>query len=210
MNETALEETLRGITAIAAPLIVAVLGMIVLILDLGHGPEAINRRRFLPTISIVGLVMAAVAAFGSSSSGATDVYQLMAQSGQQTISYFGHGMVADKFGTLFSVALCIVAALAIGMSDRYLEERGLNHGEFYALMLFSTAGGMIMAQASDLVNVFLGLEVLSVSLYILSGFARRDRRSEESAVKYFLLGGIRLRLFAVWYGSCLRCGRACD
>src|SRR5439155_545068 len=70
---------------------------------------------------------------------------------------------------------------------------------------FSTSGAMLMALAYDLVNVFVGLEVLSVSLYILSGFLRRDRRSEESAVKYFLLGsfasGFLLYGTALIYGS---------
>ncbi len=195
-----MNETFEGIRAIAAPLITAVLGMIVLMMDLGEGAEAARRRQSLPTISIVGLIMTGlVALVGSTAS------QMMALSGQESNAFFGHGMVADGFGGLFCIVLCIVAAFAIGMSGRYLEERGINHGEFYALILFSTSGGMLMAQANDLINVFLGLEVLSVALYILSGFARRDRRSEESAAKYFLLGafasGFLLYGTALIYGA---------
>ncbi|MDX1931537.1 MAG: NADH-quinone oxidoreductase subunit N [Capsulimonadales bacterium] len=195
-----MNETLDGIKAIAAPLITMVLGMIVLMMDLGSGPEAVRRRRSLPTISIVGLVMTGIVALVSNVG-----RQLMVQPGQEAAAFFGRGMVADVFGSVFCVVLCIVAGLAIAMSDRYLEERGINHGEFYALVLFSTAGAMLMAQANDLVNVFVGLEVLSVALYILCGFARRDRRSEESAVKYFLLGsfasGFLLFGTALIYGA---------
>jgi NADH-quinone oxidoreductase subunit N len=173
------------------------MGMIVLLLDLGTG-HALARRRLIYLVSIGGVVAAALLAIAN-------VAVPNAPAGVIPVTCFGGGMIADKMGSLFCIVLCIVAGLAITMSDRYLEEKGLNCGEYYALILFSTSGAMLMALAYDLVNVFVGLEILSVALYILCGFARRDRRSEESAVKYFLLGsfasGFLLYGIALIYGT---------
>jgi len=190
---------LEGIRALSAPIIVTVLGILALILDLGDGSRTRAQRRLIYLLSIAGLLIAAL--FAVASIGVPD-----AEPGiTTTAASFGGGMVADRTGGMLSVILCLVAGLAITMSDRYLEEKHLEQGEFYALILFATAGAMIMAMAFDLVNVFVGLEVLSVSLYILSGFVRRDRRSEESAVKYFLLGafasGFLLYGTALVYGA---------
>ncbi len=87
----------------------------------------------------------------------------------------------------------------------YLENKRLNLGEYYALVLFSTSGAMLMASASDLIVLFVGIEILSVALYVLSGFARTEERSEEAALKYFLLGafaaGFLLYGIALIYGG---------
>jgi NADH-quinone oxidoreductase subunit N len=180
-----------------APIMITVVGMLVLLMDVGTG--AGGRRRLLPLLSIVSLIGASVLALAAGYPSTT------APAGQQALTAFAGGMVSDRLGAFFTVVLCLAAALAIGMSGRYLEERHLKSGEFYALILFSAAGGMFMALAYDLVNIFVGLEVLSVALYILSGFARRERRSEESAVKYFLLGafasGFLLYGMALIYGA---------
>jgi NADH-quinone oxidoreductase subunit N len=189
--------TLTDIQNLIAPILVTVVGMLVLLMDVGTGAE--GRRRLLPLLSIVSLIGAAALALVAGYPSTT------APAGQQAITSFAGGMVSDRLGAFFTVVMCLAAALAIGMSSRYLEERHLKSGEFYALILFSAAGGMFMALAYDLVNVFVGLEVLSVALYILSGFARRERRSEESAVKYFLLGafasGFLLYGMALIYGA---------
>ena len=182
--------TLDAVKALGAPLFIILLGMVVLLLDLGEGAGGVRRRRLLSPVSILGLIGAAVIA--ARNSGLSD-------------TFFGGGMIADNFAALFAIVLCLVAALAILMSDGYLAERGMQQGEYYALILFATSGAMLMAQSHDLVNVFVGLEVLSVALYILSGFARRERKSEESAVKYFLLGafasGFLLYGTALVYGA---------
>jgi NADH-quinone oxidoreductase subunit N len=190
MNQTVFD----GIRVALAPIVVTVLGMLVLLLDLGGGTAA-HRRKLLYAVSLCGLVLAAFVAAGG----------LMMTSNGVFITEFGGGIKADSMSSLLCIILCLVAGLAVSMSDRYLEERRLDQGEYYALILFSTAGAMLMALANDLVNVFVGLEVLSVALYILSGFTRRDRRSEESAVKYFLLGaftsGFLLYGTALIYGA---------
>ena len=195
MNVTT--STMESTRALGAPLFTILLGVIVLLLDLGRSDVA--RRRLLPLVSIVGLLGAGLMAWSSASGSGTSM------TGSDIGSYFGGGAIIDPLGGLFCLVLTLVAAFAIGMAPGYLEEKGLNQGEFYALILFSTSGAMLMALANDLVNVFVGLEVLSVALYILSGFARRERRSEESAVKYFLLGafasGFLLYGIALIYGS---------
>ena len=70
----------------------------------------------------------------------------------------------------------------------YLEIEHENHGEFYALMLFSVVGMMCMAAGYDIVLLFIGLELMAISTYVLVGFLRRDKRSNEAALKYLLLG----------------------
>ena len=93
------------------------------------------------------------------------------------------------------------AAIAILMSVRYLEIEHENHGEFYALMLFSVVGMMCMAAGFDIVLLFIGLELMAISTYVLVGFLRRDRRSNEAALKYLLLGAFSSGIFA--YGLSL-------
>ena len=87
------------------------------------------------------------------------------------------------------------------MSVRYLEIEQENHGEFYALMLFSVVGMMCMAAGYDIVLLFIGLELMAISTYVLVGFLRRDKRSNEAALKYLLLGAFSSGIFA--YGLSL-------
>jgi NADH-quinone oxidoreductase subunit N len=107
--------------------------------------------------------------------------------GEQTASL--NGMVlTDNFVIFFNLVFCVIAGLSLLLSVRYIREMGVNYGEYYALILFSTLGMMVMAAAGDLLMVFLGMELLSIPIYILAGFLKRDARSNESALKYFLLG----------------------
>lgn len=117
------------------------------------------------------------------------------------VAGFDGTVSADHFAILFQGLLLIVAALGVLLSQRYLEEKRINHGEYYALMLFSTSGAMLMAAARELILIFIGLEILSIALYVLSGFARTEERSEEAAVKYFLLGAFSSGFFL--YGIAL-------
>jgi NADH-quinone oxidoreductase subunit N len=93
------------------------------------------------------------------------------------------------------------AALAILMSVRYLEIEHEHHGEFYALILFSVIGMMCMASGYDIVLIFIGLELMAISTYVLVGFLRGDRRSNEASLKYLLLGAFSSGIFA--YGLSL-------
>src|SRR3979409_2781821 len=87
------------------------------------------------------------------------------------------------------------------MSVRYMEIEQENHGEYYALMLLSVVGMMCMAAGFDIVLIFIGLELMAISSYVLVGFLRRDRRSNEAALKYVLLGAFSSGIFA--YGLSL-------
>jgi NADH-quinone oxidoreductase subunit N len=117
---------------------------------------------------------------------------------------FAGSVVLDNFATYFSMTCIIAAALTILMSDNYLKREGYPVGEYYPLILFTTAGAMWMASGTDLMTIFLGLEVLSVSLYILAGFFRGQTRSNEAGLKYFFLGafstGFLLYGVALLYG----------
>ncbi|NOY14284.1 MAG: NADH-quinone oxidoreductase subunit N [Deltaproteobacteria bacterium] len=117
---------------------------------------------------------------------------------------FAGSVVLDNFATFFSMICLIAAALTILMSDDYLKREGYPVGEYYPLILFTTAGAMWMASGTDLMTIFLGLEVLSVSLYILAGFFRGQAKSNEAGLKYFFLGafstGFLLYGVALLYG----------
>jgi len=100
-----------------------------------------------------------------------------------------NGMLqVDGFGTFFSVLVIGTGLLTVFCAQDYLIREKQENGEFYALLLFSIAGQCIMATANELIILFIGLEISSISSYILAGFLREDRRSNESALKYFLLG----------------------
>ncbi|MRR37393.1 NADH-quinone oxidoreductase subunit N, partial [bacterium] len=100
-----------------------------------------------------------------------------------------NGMVQrDGFSTFLNVLFLGSGLFGIAVAYGYLKRMDLERGEFYTLLLFSITGMMLMAQAADLIVIFLALELLSVPLYVLAAFARPRADSEESGLKYFLLG----------------------
>jgi NADH-quinone oxidoreductase subunit N len=115
-------------------------------------------------------------------------------------------MLVDRFALYFFYLFLAATAIAILVSVKYLETEHENHGEYYALMLLSVAGMMCMAGGLDIVLIFIGLELMAISTYVLVGFLRRDRRSNEAALKYFLLGAFSSGIFA--YGLSLLYGLA--
>jgi NADH-quinone oxidoreductase subunit N len=104
------------------------------------------------------------------------------------LSPFSGMLSADGLAQVGGIVVLAAALLSALMASTYLHARDLDHGEYYVLLLLSASGAMLMASASDLIMVFLGLEVLSFGLYVLAGFDRREARSEEASIKYFLLG----------------------
>lgn len=129
-----------------------------------------------------------------------------------TISQIGRensgfsGMVAlDGFSAFVNALLLVSGLLGVALAYGYIKRMGIERGEYYTLMLFSISGMMLMAQAADLIIVFLALELLSLPLYVLSAFARPKAESEESGLKYFLLGafssGFVLYGIALVYGA---------
>src|SRR5262245_7825247 len=101
---------------------------------------------------------------------------------------FSSLLIVDGFGTLFRVMVIVVGALTVFSSNPFLNREGANSGEYYALVLFSVVGQCVMVTANDLIMLFIGLEISSISSYVLAGFLRDDKRANESALKYFLLG----------------------
>ncbi len=117
---------------------------------------------------------------------------------------FAGAVLFDNFAVFFSMICLVAAGLTILMSDDYLKREGYPVSEYFPLILFTTAGAMWMASGTDLMTIFLGLEVLSVSLYVLAGFFRGQAKSNEAGLKYFFLGafstGFLLYGVALLYG----------
>jgi NADH-quinone oxidoreductase subunit N len=179
---------ITDLLAVVPQFLVAALAMLVLLVDVLL-PKLDQRR--LADISIVGLLVTTLVSLGAQT--------------PTTAPVLGKMLVADGYTTFFNVLFLISAMIGILLSVDYLETEKISHGEFYALVLLSTCGMMIMAAATDLIAVFLGLEVLSIALYILAGYAREKLSSEESALKYFLLGSFASAFFlygiALIYGA---------
>jgi len=104
------------------------------------------------------------------------------------ITAFSGMVVVDGFGAFLSTLFLGTGLVAIALSYGYLKRQGIDRSEYYILMLYSISGMVLMAMAADLIVVFLALELLSIPLYVLAGFARPRPDSEEAALKYFLLG----------------------
>jgi NADH-quinone oxidoreductase subunit N len=168
-------------------LVITGTGLLVLVLDPLMAPE---RRDRLPLLSLGGVVAAAAI--------------VILRWGQPEIA-FGGMLAADGFAAFCNLLFLLVAGLSLLISIAYIRHTGLEHGEYSALLLFSTLGMMIMASSLDLMTIFLGLETLSISLYILAGFLRDQLKSNESALKYLLLGafasGFVLYGIALVYGA---------
>ena len=114
---------------------------------------------------------------------------------------FYNSLLVDRFAIYFWYLFLAGAAIAIVGSVHYLDEEDEHHGEYYALLLLAVVGMMCMAAGIDIVLIFIGLELMAISTYVLVGFLRRDRRSNEAALKYLLLGAFSSGIFA--YGLSL-------
>ncbi len=114
---------------------------------------------------------------------------------------FYNALLVDRFAIYFWYLFLAGAAIAIAGSVHYLDVEDEHHGEYYALLLLSVVGMMCMAAGFDIVLLFIGLELMAISTYVLVGFLRRDRRSNEAALKYLLLGAFSSGIFA--YGLSL-------
>ncbi|MEW6733296.1 MAG: NADH-quinone oxidoreductase subunit N [Acidobacteriota bacterium] len=112
--------------------------------------------------------------------------------------------IVDGFSLVFKVIFLLGAALAIAIAIKYLDIEGEQHGEYYSLILFSTVGMMFMASGYDLLTLYISLELMAISVYILVGYLKRNQKSNEAAMKYFLLGafssGILLYGISLIYG----------
>ena len=100
-----------------------------------------------------------------------------------------NGMYAvDAYSLFFKAVILIAVIFTVLLSGRYLKVEGVPHGEYYSLLIFSAVGMMVMVSARDLIVLYLGLELMALSIYCLVGFLKHDQRSNEAALKYFLFG----------------------
>ena len=152
-------------------IILTVFGIVIMMLE-AVTPEG-SKKSFLGGIAVLGIVLAFVANIGAFTD-AGIAFQNM--------------LIVDGYGTFFRGLVLVVGFLCVLASFNYLEREGAQSGEYYALILFSLVGQCILATSNDLIMVFIGLEISSIATYILAGFLRDDRRNNESALKYFLLG----------------------
>jgi NADH-quinone oxidoreductase subunit N len=154
-------------------LIVGGAGVLVMLVD---AFARAGQRWVTGSLSLAGLLAAAVACIW------------MWMYGADMRADFNGMIVLDELRLSFTLIALLVSALTILISMIWVEGEGLPAGEFHALLLFATSGMMLMASGGDLVIIFLGLEILSISTYVMAGFRRTDLRSNESSLKYFILG----------------------
>ncbi|MCP4425389.1 MAG: NADH-quinone oxidoreductase subunit N [Chloroflexi bacterium] len=181
---------------IAPPVIVAGWGMLMMLIELFISDETQEQwKKMVPGLTMVGLILAFIQAVG-----------LWGFEGGTFILANGHPMiVVDNFATFLNATFLLTGFLTVLLSVDFLRRTGLDRPEFYMLMLFSISGMMLMGMANDLILIFLALELLSIPLYIMSGLAWPRTDSEESAMKYFLLGafssGFLVYGIALTYGA---------
>lgn len=108
---------------------------------------------------------------------------------------FSNLLAVDGFSTFFRILVCAAGMLVVLISSHYLREHGHDSGEYYALILFSVAGQCLMAASNELIMLFIGLECSSIASYVLAGYLRDDKRNNEAALKYFLLGSFASAFF---------------
>ncbi len=183
---TLYQQFMQSMMPILPEAIVIIVGLTVLVFDFFIEKE---RKSLLGWYSLAGITIAAYAS-----------YTLMPMSGV----FFGGTFHFDPFATFFNFVFYIACGLGILVSINYLEVEDIHRGEYYALMLFATSGMMFMASAGDLIILYLGLELMALSIYILAGFMRGSNRSNEAAIKYLILGafssGIMLYGMSLLYG----------
>ena len=157
--------------AALSPLLIVVLGaLIVMLLEVFIGRES---KSYLGYLSLLFLIGCGVVCF---------------LSWDKNYSYFSRTLFLDNLALFLTLVFLVAVAFVILLSLKYISLQEANHGEIYALLLLALSGMMIMASSSNLLVIFLGLEVLSISSYALAGLKRKDEKSGEAALKYFLLG----------------------
>ncbi|MFL5732190.1 MAG: NADH-quinone oxidoreductase subunit N [Chloroflexia bacterium] len=161
-----------NLEVILPEIIITVFAVAVIFLDLFLKGE--QKARILPATSIVGYLAA--------------IGVCLWYYGGYNEEAFGRMVVLDNMGLFFKIVSLLTAIIAVLLSTRFIIERGMALGEYYAVIALATLGMMVTSAAVDLTTIFVGIELMSISVYILTGFARNDRLSNEAAIKYFLLG----------------------
>jgi NADH-quinone oxidoreductase subunit N len=172
----------------AAELFIVAMAMLVLVVDIFFGA---SRRWIVAMLTVITLI------------GAAGILVVTAD-GQTTLT-FSNMFVDDLLSDFLKIMVCIAVIMSLIYGRKYLSDRGLDKGEFYLLVLFATLGMMVMISASHFVTLYIGLELLSLSLYGLVAVDRDSVKSTEAAMKYFVLGamasGLLLYGMSMLYGA---------
>lgn len=145
-----------------------------------------------------------ILAFIGIATSAAVLYTIPMSQGETFYSAGSAMFISDSYSTYFKLIFIINLILTILISLKYIQRQKAEYGEYYSLLLFATAGMMLMASAKDLIILYLGLELMALSTYILAGIKRHDIKSNEAAIKYFLLGAFSSALLL--YGISLLYG----
>lgn len=184
--------TTINLSAIYPEIILALFSLIILMLQSFY---SFQFRNYYGYVSLIGVLSAVAVVFFEPCG-----FEL------RFVEYSFNGMwVVDNYSRFFKLIFLLGTLLTILISIKYLEDEAMQHGEYFALILFATIGMMIMASGAELITIFLGIELMSISLYALTGYTRTRMISNEAALKYFLLGsfatGFLLYGIALLYGS---------
>ena len=174
-----------NLVALAPEIVLVITAILVMLFDM-----VVDDKRIMGYISLLGLAIAALVCFG-----------LLGRPSQ----FIQNMAASDGYSLILNLVFITTAALSILIALSYLSEHELQRGEYYTLLLFSTIGMMLMGAATDLIVVFLGLEIMSIALYILAAFNRHQIVSSEAGMKYFVLGAFASAFFlygvALLYGA---------
>lgn len=169
-------------------LVLVIAGMLIMLLEPFTAPERKSR------LGHIAVLATAVAAYG-----------LTLQGSRHPHAIFNGMFLVDGYSYFFQWLFLIITGISVFISMRFNERESINRGEYYALLLFACSGMSLMAASGDLILTFIGIEILSIATYILAGFKRNDVRSNESSLKYFLLGSFATAFLlygiALIYGS---------
>ena len=163
---------MNSIFALSPILIIVFASLLVLLLDVFLKKE---NKNYLAYISLIFLVICGF---------------ICIKFWDKNYSYFNGNLFLDNLSLFFIFILALATCFVILLSMKYISFQDVNYGEFYALLLLALSGVAIMLSSSDLLIIFLGLEVLSICSYALAGLKRKDEKSSEAAIKYFLLGSL--------------------
>ncbi len=177
-----------NLVLLSPEILLALLAMMLLLMSAWLGKEA---RGFIGTLAIGGILLAGVVIAGLSSA-------------PSSVTLGGH-FIDDNLARFMKLLLLVATAFPLLMARDYLTQHGLDSGEYFVLSLFSLVGAMTMVSAGSFMVIYLGLELMSLSIYVLAAYQRDDVRSSEAGLKYFILGslasGILLYGISMVYGA---------
>jgi NADH-quinone oxidoreductase subunit N len=192
--------SVRDLQLIAPELILTVVACVALVMEVIL-PYKLSKWVAYFSLTGIGLALISLGAQFVSMGG---TFNLRALQSLSAIDGF-YGMIRiDGFALIFKAIFLIAAALAIAIAMRFLDIEREQHGEYYALVLFATVGMMFLGSGYDLISLYIALELMAVTFYVLVAFTKRQKRSNEAGMKYFLLGafssGILLYGMSLLYG----------